>query len=163
MISKRLLGGVLGLVLISVPALSQTGQNSHDQAAMTFLQAVGMDRIVQQVSTALANNLIQSNPPLAAYRDVVMEWSSKYVTWEAAAPELVKTYKLAFTEPELREIITFYETPTGQKMAAQLPQLMQGAAAAGGQLAGAHIADLQRMLQERINQPKGGTTAPPKP
>jgi hypothetical protein len=160
LISKKSLGRAFALLLFVAPALGQTGQNSHEQAAMAFLQAVGMDKIVQQISTALANNLIQSNPPLAAHRDVVMEWSNRYVTWEAAAPELVKTYELAFTEPELREIITFYETPTGQKMAAQLPQLMQGAAAAGGRLAGAHIADLQRMLKERINQPKGEPTAP---
>lgn len=163
MAHNKLLAYVFSFFLFATPALSQSGQNSHDQAALDFLKAVGMDRIVGQVSTALVESLIRSNPPLAPHRDVIMEWSSKYVTWEAAAPELVKTYKLAFSEPELREIITFYETATGKKMAAQLPQLMEGAAAAGGRLAGAHIPDLQRMLQERNQQPQGGSTAPPAP
>jgi hypothetical protein len=113
MAHNKLLAYVFSFFLFATPALSQSGQNSHDQAALDFLKAVGMDRIVGQVSTALV---------------------------------------LAFSEPELREIITFYETATGRKMAAQLPQLMEGAAAAGGRLAGAHIPDLQRMLQER-NQP----------
>jgi hypothetical protein len=141
---------------------AQTATTSHEQAALEFLNAIGIEKIVQEISSALANNLIRSNPPLAPHRDVVVEWSNKYVTWEAAAPELVKAYMRAFTEPELREIITFYGTPTGQKMAAQLPELMESAAVAGGRLAGAHIADLERMLQERRKQPQNGNPPPAK-
>lgn len=45
--------------------------------------------------------------------------------WEDMRPQLAKLYTAAFTESELREIIAFYQTPTGQKTLAKLPTLTQ--------------------------------------
>lgn len=147
----------LTLLLSTSLASAQTTATSHDQAALEFLEAIGIEKIVAEISAALASNLIRSNPPLAPHRDVIVAWSNKYVTWEATAPELVKIYTKAFTEPELKEITRFYGTPIGRKMAAHLPGLMESAAAAGGRLAGAHITDLQKMLEiQTKQQPQGG-------
>ena len=84
---------------------------------------------------------------------MILAWSKQYITWEAAAPELTQTYKQAFTEPELREIIAFYTTPTGRKLATRLPEMMQRAAAAGGRLANAHLPDLQKMISPPPSTP----------
>ena len=157
---NHLLAVSLALLLSTTPSIAQSTPTSHDQAAMEFLESIGIEKIVAEISAALANNLIRTNPPLAPHRDVIVAWSNKYVTWEATAPELVKVYTKAFTEPELKEITRFYETPTGRKMASHLPGLMESAAEAGGRLAGAHIADLQKMLQDQSQQPQGGQ--PPK-
>lgn len=153
----------LVLPLIATPVSGQAAPTSHEQAAREFLTAIGIEKILQEISSALANNLIRSNPPLAAHRDVILAWTTKYVTWEAAAPELVKSYTKAFSEPELREITAFYGTPTGRKMAAELPRLMENAAAEGGRLAGTHIADLERMLQERAKSLQPATPTTPTP
>jgi len=131
----------------------------HDQAALEFLNAVGMEKILQEISSALVDNLIRSNPPLAPRRDVMVEWAKKYLTWEAAASELIKIYKGVFTEPELREIIAFYRTPPGQKLATKLPELMHNGAVVGGALAGTHIRDLEQMLREQ-NKPQDATPPP---
>jgi hypothetical protein len=133
--------------------------STHDQAALEFLNAVGMEKILQEISSALVENLIRSNPALAPRRDVMVEWAKKYLTWEAVAPELIKIYKKVFTEPELREIIAFYRTATGQKLATKLPELMQNGAVVGGALAGTHIRDLEQMLREQ-NKPQDGTAPP---
>ncbi len=45
--------------------------------------------------------------------------------WEDVRPQLAKLYTAAFTESELKEIIAFYQTPTGQKTLAKLPTLTQ--------------------------------------
>lgn len=160
---KHLLAVSLALFLSTSPTSAQMAATSHDQATLEFLEAIGIEKIVAEISTALANNLIRSNPPLAPHRDVIVAWSNKYVTWEATAPELVKIYAKAFTEPELKEITRFYGTPTGQKMAAHLPGLMESAAEAGGRLAGAHIADLQKMLQSQSQQQPQGAQPPKSP
>jgi hypothetical protein len=161
---RTFVGLSFALLLSAAPgAAAQTATTNHEQAALEFLRAIGIEKIVQQISTALANNLIRTNPTLAVHRDVIVEWSSKYVTWEAAAPEMVKAYTVAFSEPELREIIVFYRSPTGQKMASHLPELMESAAAAGGRLAGAHIADLERMLKERIERQTKDSLPPKTP
>lgn len=152
----RILALAFTLVFFS-PSASQAATPSHDQAALEFLEAIGIEKIVAEISSALANNLIRTNPPLAAHREIIIAWSNKYVTWQAAAPELVGIYTKAFTEPELKEITRFYGTPIGRKMAAHLPGLMESAAAAGGRLAGAHITDLQKMLEiQTKQQPQGG-------
>jgi hypothetical protein len=157
----RILASLFAFFLFTAPAASQTASTSHDQAALQFLEVIGMPKLLQEVSAAMAENLIRSNPPLAPHRDVILEWSKQYVTWEAAAPELAQTYKQAFTEPELREIIAFYTTPTGQKMAARLPELMQNAADVGGRLANAHVVDLQKMMTGRAKSPGSPSTTTP--
>jgi hypothetical protein len=158
-----IIAGPLALLLLLTPASAQSSATSHDAAALEFLNVIGMEKILKEISTALANNLVRTNPPLAPHRELIIQWSDTYITWKAAAPELVKTYKQTFTEPELRELTAFYRTATGQKMASELPGLMESAAAAGGRLAGAHITELERMLRERGPQPQGGGTAPAKP
>jgi hypothetical protein len=159
--SMRILASLFALFLMTAPAASQTGSTSHDQAALEFLEVIGMPKLLQEVSVAMADNLIRTNPVLASRREVLLEWSKQYITWEAAAPELTQTYKRAFTEAELREIIAFYTTPTGQKMGARLPELMQSAAEVGGRLANAHVADLQKMITERTNPPSSPSTTTP--
>jgi hypothetical protein len=151
------------VALFAGPIASHAAAPSHEQAALEFLKAIGIEKILQEISSALASNLIRTNPPLAAHQDVIIAWANKHVTWEAAAPELVKSYTKAFSEPELREITAFYGTPTGRKMAAELPRLMENAAAEGGRLAGTHIADLEKMLRERSKEPEPSapTSAPP--
>jgi uncharacterized protein len=156
-IKKRSLSYVFWLFLLVTPAFSQTVQDSHEQAVLDFLNALKMENILRNISSALVDNLIKANPPLAPERDLLVEWSQKYVTWEAAVPELIKAFKETFTEPELREITGFYKTPAGQKMATKLPELMTTAAKVGGTLAGTHIPDLQRMLEERLKQ-KGSSS-----
>src|SRR5262245_55916518 len=158
-VKKQFLALSVALFLLS-PAAAQSATPSHEQAARDFLEAIGIEKIVSEISSALAASLIRSNPPLAAHKDLIVAWSSKYVTWEAAAPELVENYTKAFTEPELKEITSFYVTPTGRKMAAHLPGLMESVAAAGGRLAGAHITELQKMLEEKAKQ--SPTSEPPK-
>jgi hypothetical protein len=164
-IKKRSLSYVFWLFLLVTPAFSQTVQDSHEQAVLDFLNALKMENILRNISSALVDNLIKANPPLAPERDLLVEWSQKYVTWEAAVPELIKAFKETFTEPELREITGFYKTPAGQKMATKLPELMTTAAKVGGILAGTHIPDLQRMLEERLKQkgsasPQGANPPP---
>jgi uncharacterized protein len=156
---KRILIGFL--LALCLYANSSHGQqtSTHDQAALEFLNAVGMEKVLQEISSALVDNLIRSNPPLAPRRDVMVEWAKKYLTWEAAASELIKIYKGVFTETELREIIAFYRTSTGQKLATRLPELMRSGAQVGGAIAGAHLRDLEQMLRERSN-PQGGTPPP---
>src|SRR5687767_3314173 len=107
----RILANMFALILIATPTASQNASTDHDQAALEFLEVIGMPKVLQQIAVAMADSLIRTNPPLAPQREVILAWSKKYITWEAAAPELTLTYKQAFTEPELREIIAFYTTP----------------------------------------------------
>ena len=55
--------------------------------------------------------------------------------WDEIEPQIAKLYADAFTEAELRELLAFYETPTGSKAVSQMPMLMQqGMAMAMGRI-----------------------------
>src|SRR5688572_23175564 len=91
----RIIATMFALVLIASPAASQNASTNHDQAALEFLEVIGMPKVLQQVSVAMAENLIRTNPTLAPQREVILAWSKQYITWEAAAPELTLIYKQA--------------------------------------------------------------------
>jgi uncharacterized protein len=45
--------------------------------------------------------------------------------WETMKPKIAKLYTDNYSEAELRDILAFYQTPTGQKTIAKAPVLMQ--------------------------------------
>ena len=46
----------------------------------------------------------------------------------ALKPELVKIYTTNFSEPELKELVAFYQSPLGKKVLEKMPQLTQQSA-----------------------------------
>ena len=122
---------------------------SHKQAAKDLLQVAGAGRAIEAGASAMIDAQVKANPAIEPYRDVMIEWIRKYITYEALEPRLIDLYTEAFTEAELQEILTFYKTPVGQKALNQLPALMQKGAMLGAELAQQHKDELRTMLQAR--------------
>ncbi len=93
--------------------------------------------------------------------------------WDDLKPQVAKLYAETFTEAELRDIVAFYETPTGQKVAAKLPGLFQQATALSmtriqekmpefQQQVGALIQDYQKKAaaEAAAKAPAGAVAAP---
>jgi uncharacterized protein len=160
---KKLASFFGALLMLTAQSVGETVTTSHDQAVLEFLKVVGIERTINASANAVVQGLIQVNPPLAPYRDIIVQWASKHITWQAAAPEITKIYKDAFTEPELRDVIAFYRTPTGQKVLLKLPEVMQQGAAVGAKLALAHTAELEKMLVEGSKQKQQKNSPPPQP
>ena len=57
-----------------------------------------------------------------------------------------------FAEAELRDMIAFYKTPTGQKAIAKLPALMAKGAQIGQQRIQEHLPELQEAIKKRIQE-----------
>jgi hypothetical protein len=111
---KKLASFFAALLMLSAQSSGETVTTGHDQAVLELLKVVGIERTMTASANAVVQGLIQVNPPLAPFRDIIAKWATKHITWEAAAPEITKIYKAAFTEIELRDVIAFYKTPTGQ-------------------------------------------------
>lgn len=160
---KKLASFLGALLMLTAQSAGQTGTTSHDQAVLEFLKVVGIEKTMTASANAVVQGLIQVNPPLAPYRDIIARWATKHITWEAAAPEITKIYKDAFTEIELRDVISFYQTPTGQKVLLKLPQVMQQGAAVGAKLALAHTAELEQLLVDGSKQMQKQNSPPAQP
>ncbi len=71
----------------------------------------------------------------------------KYLSWESILPELAKLYTRNFTEVELRDLIAFYQTPTGRKLVALLPQFSQARMNIGQRRMQEHMAEFEQLFQ----------------
>ena len=124
----------LALVLVaSVPHAAAAQTAAQKESAAELLEVMKMDDAVRDATMMSVEMQVEANPALAPFRDVMSEFIDKYLTWEAMKPDLIQLYAESFSEQELRELIAFYRTPTGQKTIALLPELTRK----GPRLAGA--------------------------
>jgi hypothetical protein len=96
--------------------------------------------------------LLRGNPDLVPFRDVMEKFFREVLSWKVVGPQMVALYAREFTETELRDLIAFYQTPTGQKFAGKQSELMQKASAITEAQVTANQAELQRRIQERARQ-----------
>lgn len=148
---KRILSCAAILVVAGSYALAAENPppDTHRQAAEEFIKVIGLEKTMLAGATAAIDAQVQANPAMAPYRDTVIAWAKKFMTWDAFGPKVVAMYAEAFTEPELRDLIAFYKTPTGRKSLATMPDLMRRGAMVGAEVARAHLPDLETMIEER--------------
>jgi uncharacterized protein len=123
-------------------------------AVAELFRVMKMQSEVQQMPEAMIASEISRNPGLARFRDVMLGWLKKYMTWDAMSPELTKLYAANFTEAELKEMTAFYKTPTGQKALAKMPEMGQRSAMIGAQLGQAHSEELKKAMTARSEELK---------
>jgi hypothetical protein len=121
-------------------------------AATELLEIMEVERLMQASATSMLEMQVRAQPVLAPFRDVMMEWMRKYVTMEVMGARLASVYAESFTESELRDLIAFYRTPTGQKLARLQPELTQRGAEVGQQVAQEHQAELEQMIRKRAEE-----------
>jgi uncharacterized protein len=141
---------VLALLLALPLCAGAAGRtSSHDQAVHELFNVMGLERNAVVGATAMIDAQIQANPAIEPYRGVMVDWATRFLTWDAMLPEMTAIYKETFTEDEVREMIAFYRTPTGQKVLDTLPEVMQRSAGVGVSLAQKHQAELESMVAKR--------------
>ncbi|MEO4046335.1 DUF2059 domain-containing protein [Pseudomonas sp. CAU 1711] len=119
------------LLLAGGPLLADP--QSHAAEARRFLQLTRADKLsvpaYAQVQQMFAQRFAQvqgkdnQKPILERYQAQANAALDKAVGWQTLEPELVDLYVRAFSEAELKELLAFYQTPTGRKLLEQLPQL----------------------------------------
>lgn len=132
-----------------VVAETSSGQRA---AASELLHIMGVERTMMAGMTAMVDVQIQQNPTLGPFRETMLKWAEKYMTWEEVSPQFMDLYAGTFTEAELKALVGFYKTPTGQKVLLEMPGLMQKGAAIGADLAKKYAPQLEQMIRERAQE-----------
>jgi hypothetical protein len=138
----------LSLVLYGLAA-AQAPSSSHEAAAVELLEIMDIEAQMAGGAAAMANAMVQQNPALGPYRDVILDWAATFMTWEVFGPRFVSMYTETFTEAELQDMTAFYRTPTGQKTLRLQPELMNRGALIGNEEAMQRQTELQSMLEAR--------------
>lgn len=125
--------GALALVATAgLPASAQDIAASHLSAARNVLSALGatdeFDIILPSAAQSLKGELIQKNPDL---QEVIIEVVDQTAFALAARRadlerEAATLYANAFTEAELNEIATFYNSATGKKLLTESANVTRG-------------------------------------
>ena len=129
-----------GLVFGPAVARADEAALSADQMALAteVVQAFGIQQVADAAMGGLRMVLVQSlaarnNQPQDKVAGIVDEVLTPDL--RALEPQFVSSgavsYGHAFTTDELQQILAFYQTPTGAKLAALIPSLTQQMVAAG--------------------------------
>jgi hypothetical protein len=129
---------------LSIQAFSQS--SSKQQAIKELLEVTGAGKLGMQV----VNNLV--NVYQKSYSNADSSFWDEFLK-EIKPDEFVSLtipiYDKYFTEEEIRQLITFYKTPTGQKIISTMPSVMKEAMTAG-QTWGKEISDkILKRLKEK--------------
>ena len=128
---------------------SQVAFSADDAAeeAEKLLEIMGMDTILQQSIEQTLQIQLQQNPALTPYKHVMVEFFSKYMSYESLKREMAEIYANAFNADELRELNNFYRTPVGRKTIELMPTLMSQGAQLGANRVQENIGELQQMIE----------------
>ena len=138
------------------PVVVLGDEHSHRQAAEELLLVLEVDKSLPKVVEQVVENQVQQNPQLAAQREVLQRFLTKYVNWESVKEDAITAYTQEFTEPELKKLTEFYKTPVGKKASEKMPQLAFIAGQLGLRQAQAHQAELRQMLEDQKGKQGGG-------
>jgi hypothetical protein len=149
-----------GLCLVAAPrADAQTPTPGAVKAATELMQVMHADKTLHDQISAAFDVQIQNNPAMVPYRGAMQAFADKYLTWDAIGPQLTTAYAQVFSESELKDLIAFYKTQTGQKLASQAATLAAKGQAIGLSVVQAHQGELADLIR-RQQQAGAGATPP---
>ena len=122
-------------------------------AARDLLEVMHMTEVAAVGVRVTLDEQIRSNPQLQPFRSAMLEWAAELFAGEEAKSAFATVYASSFSEADLRQLVAFYRTPLGQRMAARQAELAAKSAEIGRSLATAHQADLMARLQRIAPQP----------
>ena len=98
---KRFLSVSVALALLTMPALAaEVPTETHTQAASELISIIDIERTMMGEATAMVDAMQQQDAALVPYRDTILKWAQKYLTWEALGPKVAQTHT-----PELEQMI----------------------------------------------------------
>lgn len=119
---------------------------THREAAILLLTESGVAAAMLAMQEVLLRQQIELNPIIKPYEGVLREFFAKYTSFEALREDFAKLYMDRFTELQLRQIVAFYQTPTGKLAVHELPKVVEVAAALGKRKVQEHMAELKQMM-----------------
>jgi hypothetical protein len=145
----------LRLVLFVSAMLASSIAWSDDAAkieAGKMLDSMGMETVLGQAIETTLDEEIRQQPNLTPYKGVMLEFFRKYMSYKSLRPELVELYANEFSAAELKEMRTFYETPTGKKAIEKMPVLMSKGSQIGVRRVQENMPELEQMMKDETEK-----------
>lgn len=153
---KRLLiTVVLAATFFVTSGHASAAGSSHYKAAEDLLAMMDMENLMQKSISQMLQVQLQRQPQMEPYKDVMLEFFSKYLSWSSLKDEYIDIYVSEFDESELRDMIAFYKTSTGQKALNKMPLLMNRGAQIGSRKVQENAHILRQMITAKAQELQG--------
>ena len=129
-------------------AASPSTPASHRKAVEELFNQIDMPGTVNQTVVQVSAALTGAAAEDGVYKDAVDAYVRKYVGWDAMKEEIIALYMKTFTEKEITELITFYNTSAGRKVLAQSPEIGATISVSVHNRLVEHSAELKQMMME---------------
>jgi len=149
----KLFNVLVVVLILFAPATSMADDGARSQAEK-LLNVMEMETSMNQSMEMMANLMLQQQPNIAPYRETILLFLKKYMSFQALKPNLIDIYAESFTEQELKELTLFYQTTTGQKALKVMPSLVQKGARLGSQKLIEHKQELADMISAAAEKNK---------
>ena len=154
----------LTLAVATAPVAAQqpAADAAHRAAVQRLLQVTRVREMTEGSLETMLDAQLRQMPQLAPYAGILRDFYREQMDWKILEPEFTRLYLEVFTEPEVRELIDFYQTPLGQKMLTKLPALL----AKSNEMSMRRVQAAMPQLMERLQAAMQGGGAPsgvPKP
>jgi len=135
LIPARAWKSVAAAFILSLAASAAPAQKAPTPAQLqlardiinTSGEAHALDPLIPSVMQQAYANFVQQNPDLQKpLVETMQALQPEFMQKQAEVTDMMaNAYASHFTEAELKEILAFYNTPTGKKMVGELPKVMQ--------------------------------------
>ncbi len=111
-----------GFILASITVKAQA--DSFDSDIMKMQQVNGSNASTNALFPRIMAQIKQSKPDLTDSQMSAMKMDVFDVEVASLNEQLIPVFKKYYTQSEVKEIIAFYETPVGKKLAETTPKMM---------------------------------------
>jgi hypothetical protein len=143
---KHLVVLLIAVVTLLNSASVRADEASHRQATEVLLGTMQMESLLTQSVDQMLQLQVQQNPAIAPYQAEMKAFFGKYMSWAVLKDDMVKIYMAEFTEPEVKELAAFYQTPLGKKTIQRMPALMAKGSEMGQRRIQEHLPELQATI-----------------
>jgi uncharacterized protein len=151
----RILRSIAAVVSL---ALAGTGTFVAEQAPTNpqgreLYKTLGGDKLTLQTLESILS-IAGRDPKVAPYEGVIRTWLESSMPTSHFEDDMSRYYATTFSDKELKDILAFLKTPTGQKLVNQLPGIIQHAANLSGVMMEQNRSNLEQAMGKRRSDSK---------
>lgn len=106
------------IILLSVHTISS--QNNSDSLGYRLLEIVNSKENYERITAMM---LLEKEKDYGENSELLRQFFQDYFAWDSLKAEIVEIYSREFSQSEIQELISFYETPIGKKLILKEPLL----------------------------------------
>ena len=163
---KRRLLLALVCFALTLPALAQSGDDvpATREDIQRYLSVVHSQKMMQQMVDAMSKPMHQMihdefvkdqdtlAPDFEARMNQMMDDMLKDAPWDKIQNAMIPVYQKHFTHGDVRALIAFYSTPTGQKILNEMPAIMSDAMQSMIPIMQQYTENVTRRMQDAMAQ-----------